>query len=220
MRIGSGLQLGKSHLHWPWGKSRVVVQEISDCFSGSLMGDDSGRDNWEQSKCLHLNKIVWLLKSFKTNIWTKFKLLVKLILGMCVSDIRILFPNSFMFNVRCAVNVCNLQSSEWNLSCPLKEKFVKTKIYRKADYGMNRSGKCKRINSFHYLKRKILNIWERKSEHEQEIFACNRMRGVTAMSVTVAEIQAGLSIFMVQNYQLNHKCLFFSKPTLKKVSSS
>lgn len=89
------------------------------------MGDDSGGDNWEQSKCLHLNKIVRLLKSLKTNIWTKFKLLVKLILGMCVSDIRILFPNSFTFNVHCAVNGCNLPCSEWNFSCPLEEQVCK-----------------------------------------------------------------------------------------------
>lgn len=36
------------------------------------------------------------------------------------------------------------------------------------------------------------------------------------MSVTVAEIQAGLSIFMLQNYQLNHKCLFFVKAYFEK----
>lgn len=39
-------------------KSRVIVQEVSGCFSGRLMGDDSRGDNWEQSECLHLNKIV------------------------------------------------------------------------------------------------------------------------------------------------------------------
>lgn len=44
------------------------MQELSDCFSDSLMGDDSGGDNWERDTCLHLNEIVRLLKSFKINI--------------------------------------------------------------------------------------------------------------------------------------------------------
>lgn len=51
------------------------------------MGDDSGGDNWERDECLHLNNIVWLLKSFKINIRTKFKLLMKLTIGMHVSDV-------------------------------------------------------------------------------------------------------------------------------------
>lgn len=41
------------------------------------------------------------------------------------------------------------------------------------------------------------------------------MTEVTAMSVTVAGIQVGLSIFMLQNDQLNQNSLFIAKPTLK-----
>lgn len=57
-------------------------------------------------------------------------------------------------------------------------------------------------------------------ENEQGIFVYNRMTEVTAMSVTVTEIQVGLSIFMLQNYQLNQNGLFIAKVYFEKVSSS
>lgn len=38
------------------------------------------------------------------------------------------------------------------------------------------------------------------------------------MSVTVAEIQVGLSIFMLQIYQLNHNSLFIAKAYFEKSS--
>lgn len=108
--------------------------------------------------------------------------------------------------------ICKVQSGTWVVLW--RKKFVKSKINRNADYFMNRSGKWKRINNFNYLKRKIWNIWERKSKNEQEIFACNRMTEVTATSVTVAEIQIGLSIFMLQNYQLKSKRLIYCQSLL------
>lgn len=57
-------------------------------------------------------------------------------------------------------------------------------------------------------------------ENEQGIFVYNRMTEVTAMSVTVTEIQVGLSIFMLQNYQLNQNGLFIAKVYFEEVSSS
>lgn len=46
-------------------KKQNNTEELSDWLSGSLMGDDSGRDNCEWDRSLHLKKLCGCLNSLK-----------------------------------------------------------------------------------------------------------------------------------------------------------